>query len=85
MGLALLARTPAESPKAANALRARGEEPRRTEFDPQGQNAVVRGARPGRLGIRAAAEPAYPELPNSRDDAGSCGLATTSRGNAGAS
>ena len=42
MGLALLARTPAESPKAANALRARGEEPRRTEFDSQGQNAVVR-------------------------------------------
>lgn len=42
MGLALLSRTPAESPKAANALRARGEEPRRTEFDSQGQNAVVR-------------------------------------------
>jgi hypothetical protein len=41
MELALLARTPADSPKAANARSARGEEPRRTEFDSQGQHAVV--------------------------------------------
>jgi hypothetical protein len=41
VGLALLARTAAESPKAANAPSARGEEPRRTEFDLQGQRAAA--------------------------------------------
>lgn len=45
MGLALLARTPAESPKAANARSVRGVEPRRTEFDSQGQHAVSREAK----------------------------------------
>jgi hypothetical protein len=32
------ARTPAESPKAANSVDARGDEPRRTGFDLQGQH-----------------------------------------------
>jgi len=37
IGLALLARTSAESPQATDAPSARGEEPRQTEFDSQGQ------------------------------------------------
>jgi hypothetical protein len=39
---------PGRSPKAANAFHARGDEPRRTEFDLQGQH-LVRGLPRNRL------------------------------------
>src|SRR5438552_8890770 len=40
VGLALRAKTPAESPKAPTRFDARGDEPRQTEFDLQGQDFV---------------------------------------------